>query len=71
MIWQWSRKEMRNFTKIILGTFTVALRRSADQPRPTGGQLQEFNMALRCVRNISDFYLMTQYTTILIRQFLI
>ena len=26
---QWSGKEMRNFTKIILGTFTAAIRRSA------------------------------------------
>ena len=63
MISQWSGKEMRNFAKIILGTFTAALRRSTDQPRPTGGQLQEFNKAIHCVRNISDFYLMTQYTS--------
>ena len=58
---QWSRKEMRNFGKIILGTFTAALRRTSDQPRPTGGQIQEFNKAIRCVRSITDFYLMTQY----------
>ena len=61
LISQWSGKEMRNFAKIILGTFTVALRRSADQPQPTGDQLQDFNTAIRCMHNISDFYLMTQY----------
>ena len=60
---QWSGKEMRNFSKIILGTFTAAIRRSAHQPRPTEGQLHDFNKAIRCVRNISDSYLMTQYTS--------
>ena len=54
---------MRNFANIILGTFTAALRWSTDQPRPTGGHLQEFNKAIRCVCNISDFYLMAQYTS--------
>ncbi|KAF8420156.1 hypothetical protein BGX38DRAFT_1108715, partial [Terfezia claveryi] len=58
---QWSGKEMQNFGKVILGTFTAALRRKANQPRPTGGQVQEFNRAIRCVRSITDFYLMTQY----------
>jgi hypothetical protein len=28
---QWSGKEMRNFAKVILGTFTAALRRNAEQ----------------------------------------
>ena len=63
MISQWSGKEICNFAKITLGTFTAALRRSADQPWPTRGQLQDFNKAIRCVRNISHFYLMTQYTS--------
>ena len=61
MISQWTGKEMRNFGKIILGTFTAALRRNADQPRPTVAQLQEFNKAICCVCSITDFYLMTQY----------
>ena len=52
---------MRNFGKIILGTFTAALRRNTDQPRPTVAQSQEFNKAIHCVRSITDFYLMTQY----------
>ncbi|KAF8421955.1 hypothetical protein EV426DRAFT_535878, partial [Tirmania nivea] len=52
---------MRNFARIILGTFTAALRRNTNQPRPTGGQLQEFNKAILCVRSLTDFYLMTQY----------
>ena len=42
---------------------TVVLHWSTNQPRPTGGQLQEFNKAIRYMRNINDFYLMTQYTT--------
>ena len=63
MISQWSGKKMRHFAKIILGTFTAALRRSADQPRPTGGQLQDFNKAIRCMRTMSDFYLLTRYTS--------
>ncbi|KAF8415915.1 hypothetical protein BGX38DRAFT_1244983, partial [Terfezia claveryi] len=45
VISQWSGKEMRNFSKA----------------RPTGAQIQEFNRAIRCVRSITDFYLMTQY----------
>jgi len=52
---------MRNLGKVILGTFTPALRRNAEQSRPTGAQLPEFNGAIRCVRSITDFYLMTQY----------
>jgi hypothetical protein len=63
VISQWSGKEMRNFGKVILGTFTAALRRNGNQPRPTGGQVQEFNRAIRCVRSITDFYLMTQYAS--------
>ncbi|KAF8418350.1 hypothetical protein EV426DRAFT_539685, partial [Tirmania nivea] len=43
---QWSGKEMRNFARIILGTFTAAL---------------QFNKAILCVRSLTDFYLMTQY----------
>ena len=58
---QWSGKEMRNFSKVILGTFTAALRQQTNQPRLNGGQQQEFNKAISCVRNITDFYLMTQY----------
>ena len=54
---------MCNFATINLGTFPAALRRSADRPRPAGGQVQDFNKAIRCVHNISDFYLMTQYTS--------
>jgi len=52
---------MRNFVKVILGTFTPALYRNIDQAQPTGAQVQEFNKAILCVRNITDFYLMTQY----------
>ena len=56
---QWSGKEMRTIAKVILGTLVVALCRNANTARPTGGQLQEFNKAIRCVRNITDFYVMT------------
>ena len=52
---------MRCFGKIILGTFAATLGRNEGQPRPTGGQLQEFNTAIRCVGNLTDFYLMAQY----------
>ncbi|KAF8451279.1 hypothetical protein BGX38DRAFT_1091927, partial [Terfezia claveryi] len=58
---QWSGKEMQNFGKVILGTFIAALHHNADQGRPTGAQIQEFNKAIRCVRSITDFYLITQY----------
>jgi len=58
---QWSGKEKRNFAKVILGTFAAALRRNTNQARPTGGQLQEFNKAILCIRSITDFYLMTPY----------
>jgi len=61
MVSQWSGKEMRHFVRVILGTFTVALRRTTNQPHPTGSQVQEFNKAIQCVRSMSDFYLMTQY----------
>ena len=61
MISQWSGKEIYNFEKIILRTFTAALCQNADQPRPTAAQSQEFNKAIRFVRSITDFYLMTQY----------
>ena len=63
MISQWSGKEMCNFFKIILGRFTVALSRSADQQRPNGDQLEDYNRAIWCMRNISEFYLMIQYTS--------
>ena len=63
MISHWLGKEMRNFAKINLGTFPVALHKSADQPCPTVGQLQDFNKAIRCMCNISDFYLIPQYTS--------
>jgi len=59
MVTQWSGKEMQNFAKVILGAFTVALRRKANQPNPTGCQVQEFNKAIRCVYSMTDFYLMT------------
>ncbi|KAF8426003.1 hypothetical protein EV426DRAFT_715913 [Tirmania nivea] len=52
---------MRNFAKVILGTFATALRRNNNQPRPTRSQIQEFNKAILCVRSITDFCLMTQY----------
>ena len=52
---------MRNFGKVIMGTSVVALRRNANTARPTGGQLQEFTKAIRCMRNITNIYLMTQY----------
>ena len=52
---------MRNFAKVVLGAFTGALRRKANQPHPTRGQVQEFNKAIRCVCSMTDFYLMTQY----------
>ena len=44
-----------------MGTFAAALRRNEGQPRPAGGQLQEFNKAIGCVGNLTDFYLMAQY----------
>ena len=52
---------MRCFGKIILGTFAAALRRNVGQLRPTGGQLQEFNKAIRCVVNLTNFHLMVKY----------
>ena len=52
---------MRNFGKMIVGTFTAALCRNANQLHPAAAQSQEFNKAIRCVRSITDFYLMTQY----------
>ena len=52
---------MRNFGKVMLGTFIATLRRKADQPRPTGVQVQEFYEAIHCMRSVTDFYLMTQY----------
>ena len=61
LITQWSGKEMRNFAKVILGTFTAALHRNSNQAQPIGGQVQEFNRAIQCVRSMTDFNLMTQY----------
>jgi len=58
---QWSGKEMRHFAKVILGTFTITLRQTTNQPHSTGSQVQEFNTAIQYVRSITDFYLMTQY----------
>jgi len=52
---------MWHFVRVILGTFTVALRRTTNQPHPTGSQVQEFNTLIQCVRSMTDFYLMTQY----------
>ena len=61
MVSQWSGKELRHFVRVILDTFTVALRWTTNQPYPTGSQVQEFNTAIQCVRSMTDFYLMTQY----------
>jgi len=61
MVSQWSGKEMRHFARVILGTFMVALWQTTNQPHPTGSQVQEFNAAIQCVRNMTDFYLITQY----------
>ena len=58
---QQSGKEIRNFAKVILGTFAAALRRTTNQPRLTGGQVQEVNKAILSVRSLTDFHLMTQY----------
>jgi len=52
---------MRNFGKVIQGTFPAELHRNIDQARPTGAQVQEFNKAIRYVHSITDFYLMTPY----------
>jgi len=52
---------MRNFAKVILGTFAAALHRTTNQPRLTGGQVQEFNKAILCVHSLLDFHLMMQY----------
>ena len=51
MVSQWSGKEMRYFTRVILGTFTVALQWTTNQPHPTGSQVQEFNTAIQCMYN--------------------
>ena len=56
---QWSGKEIHNFVKVIVGTLTTALRRNAGQARQNRAQLQEFNKAIRCIRSIIKFYLMT------------
>jgi len=61
MVTQWLEKEMRNFAKVILRAFTVALRQKANQPHLTGGQVQEFHKAIQCVCSMTDFYLITQY----------
>jgi len=61
MVSQWSGKEILHFARVILGTFTVALQQTPNQPHPTGSQVQEFNTAIQCVRSMTDFYLMTQY----------
>jgi len=37
------------------------LRRKTNQPRLTGGEVQEFNKVILCVRSLTDFHLMTQY----------
>ena len=54
---------MCNIAKIIMEMFIAALRQSADQPHLTEYQLQEFNKAIRWMRNINDFYLITKYTS--------
>jgi len=63
MVTQWAGKEMRNFAKVIMGAFPVVLCRKANQPHSTGGQVQEFNKAIRYVHSMTDFYLMTQYNS--------
>ncbi|KAF8473800.1 hypothetical protein BDZ91DRAFT_845281 [Kalaharituber pfeilii] len=58
---QWSGKEMRCIGKVVLGAFAAALRRTANQPRLTGGQKQDFDKAISCIRYLTDFMLMAQY----------
>ena len=53
---------MCNFVNVILGTYTTALRWNDNQPRPTEGQVQEFNYVICCVFSITDLYLLPQYS---------
>jgi len=52
---QWQRKEMRNLGLCTLGDLPVALR------QPESSQVISFKNALRWVRALMDFSMMTQY----------
>ena len=54
-------KEMRAILRVLLGVFTVALRRKTGVQAPTGGQQQEFKRAILCVRYITDIALIARY----------
>lgn len=58
---QWQGKEMRNLGRVILGSFTAALRRKTNLDRPTKVQAQDFERAITCVRHLTDFHLYAQY----------
>ena len=54
---------MRNFGKVILSTFTSALQRNNGQAQPNANQLQKYSKDISYVRNLTDFYLMTKYSS--------
>ncbi|KAI5777561.1 hypothetical protein EDC01DRAFT_778765 [Geopyxis carbonaria] len=52
---QWQGKEMRNLARIILIHFSAAL------ANPSPAQKSDFQEAIRCVRALVQFHLMTEY----------
>ena len=60
-ITMWSGNEMRGFLRVILACFTAALHQGADASSLPSTAQRDVRMAIRCVRNITDFCLMTQY----------
>jgi len=56
-------KREAELSQIYFETIATTLDWNTSQPRPTGGHLQEFHKAIHSICSITDFYLITQYSS--------
>ncbi|KAF8441952.1 hypothetical protein BGX38DRAFT_1144152 [Terfezia claveryi] len=59
---QWQGKEMRNLLQVLLAVFTAALSRRTDAPAIATRHKASCHKAILCVRYLTDFILIAQYT---------
>ncbi|KAF8444341.1 hypothetical protein BGX38DRAFT_1143717 [Terfezia claveryi] len=59
---QWQGKEMRNLLRVLLAIFTAALSRRTDAPAIATRHKASCHKAILCVRYLTDFILIAQYT---------
>ena len=60
-VMMWSGVEMQAVNRVLLPSFTAALRRTTDAGSLSPAAQSDCNIAIRCVRGITNFYLIVHY----------